>query len=112
MARQAHNPAARWRTCTHCNTRLYFSRKDAKAARTPELKRNGLNAYPCPHTEGGYHLRRGPRAATTPEQPLRGTHTAQTRNSQMDNSNVVALFSDSTANPKHDIPGYAERVQA
>lgn len=111
MARQAHNPAARWRTCAHCNARLYFSRKDAKAARTPELKRNGLNPHPCPHTEGGYHLRRGPRAATTSEEPLRGSHTAQARNPQMDNSNVVALFSDSAARPEYDTPGYAERVQ-
>lgn len=112
MARKSHNPAARWRTCTHCHTRLYFSRKDAKAARTPELKRNGLNEYPCPYTEGGYHLQRSPRTVSTPEEPLRGTHTAQSRSPQMSNSNVVALFSDSAANAKHDTPGYAERVQA
>lgn len=114
MARQAHNPAAHWRTCTHCNTRLYFSRKDAKAARTPELKRNGLNAYPCPHTEGGYHLRRGPRTMPTQAESRRSasTHTAQTRNLQMNHSNVVVLFSDSVDNPELAGPVYAERVQS
>ena len=34
---------------------------DDGAARTPELKRNELTAY-VPHTERGYHLRRGPRS--------------------------------------------------
>ncbi|PBC35159.1 hypothetical protein CJ179_48760 [Rhodococcus sp. ACS1] len=46
-------------TCPHCGKRTYFTRKDARAARTHHEKRQGLSIYPCPHQQGGgdrYHV--------------------------------------------------------
>ncbi|TQC41639.1 hypothetical protein EEB14_53630 [Rhodococcus sp. WS4] len=40
-------------TCPHCGKRTYFTRKDARAARTHHEKRQGLSIYACPHQEGG-----------------------------------------------------------
>lgn len=60
MARQAHNPSARWRQCSQCDARMYFSRKDAKTVRGRHQNRTGLTVYPCPHAVGGYHIGRRP----------------------------------------------------
>ncbi|WP_422333084.1 hypothetical protein [Rhodococcus sp. (in: high G+C Gram-positive bacteria)] len=46
-------------TCPHCDKRTYFTRKDARAARTHHEKRQGLSIYLCPHQGGdgdGFHV--------------------------------------------------------
>ncbi|MBC2637848.1 MULTISPECIES: hypothetical protein [unclassified Rhodococcus (in: high G+C Gram-positive bacteria)] len=46
-------------TCLHCDKRTYFTRRDARAARTHHEKRRGLSIYPCPHHKqdgDGFHL--------------------------------------------------------
>ncbi|WP_257225784.1 hypothetical protein [Rhodococcus opacus] len=53
MAARVHRPTSCWVTCPHCDKRTYFTRKDARAARTHHEKRRGLSIYPCPHHERG-----------------------------------------------------------
>ncbi|MDT2007197.1 hypothetical protein FXW78_26490 [Rhodococcus opacus] len=46
-------------SCPHCDKRTYFTRKDARAARTHHEKRQGLSIYPCPHQDqasDGFHV--------------------------------------------------------
>ena len=67
MAPRAHRPTARWATCPHCNKRTYFTRKDARAARTQHDKRRGLSIYTCPHQEDGgdgFHVGHRPKSLT------------------------------------------------
>ena len=60
MAPRKHRPTSCWVTCPHCGKRTYFTRKDARAARTHHEKRHGLSIYPCPHQKeehgDGFHL--------------------------------------------------------
>ncbi|CAG7618416.1 hypothetical protein [Rhodococcus opacus] len=51
MAARVHRPTSCWVTCPHCGKRTYFTRKDARAARTHHEKRQGLSIYPCPHQD-------------------------------------------------------------
>ena len=51
MAARVHRPTSCWVTCPHCDRRTYFTRKDARAARTHHEKRQGLSIYPCPHQD-------------------------------------------------------------
>ncbi|AWK76434.1 hypothetical protein CBI38_34060 (plasmid) [Rhodococcus oxybenzonivorans] len=54
-------------TCPHCSKRTYFTRKDARAARTHHEKRQGLSIYPCPHQgedRDGFHVGHRPKSLT------------------------------------------------
>jgi hypothetical protein len=67
VAPRAHRPTARWVTCPHCSKRTYFTRKDARAARTHHDKRRGLSIYPCPHqgdAGDGFHVGHRPKSLT------------------------------------------------
>lgn len=59
MAPHVHRRTSCWVTCPHCDKRTYFTRRDARAARTHHEKRRGLSIYPCPHQaqdSDGFHV--------------------------------------------------------
>ncbi|TCN53468.1 hypothetical protein EV641_106112 [Rhodococcus sp. SMB37] len=67
MSPRAHNPSARWTWCGRCEHRGYLTRGDAKAVRKRHHGEKGMAVFPCPHTEGLFHVGHRPDALSSGE---------------------------------------------